>query len=455
MSKKIIYLLSLLMALSLVFASCKKNSSVTGGDVPSDEPDTTPPPTDLSGGLFDTQEKLDQYKDKPVQASQVAKYENKNYMRNPVITVIDGQTVLIVYEVRYQTPGAGNDVALTGTNTVDIAYMISTDAGVSFDTSAAIAGYVGGKKATGATDSHGAPIVFYDKQNSKIVVVASAGIGLSSGTSGNGESKLEYSVADISGSTITGFGAWQPIDNIEKGSFSQFGTHSARGTVVNGKLLLPVTLVTYNTQNMNNSTFGYILYEGAAASSGTVSWTKKGSSAVTMPNGAKETRIPKGTSSSDYVALAVPAGNSKLYQGAGSSQPTLTDIQAGDGSAGTLVVKDWKGAASYNPADYAKTFDNNGSVQQSIVSHVLTTEANLAVRLVDTDFKSQTGNSFALGDSYARNSKSSSIDILKDGTIVMVAEGGKVDTGVSSQTFYLFFNRYTQAYLTSKTGSAQ
>ena len=39
MSKKIIYLLSLLMALSLVFASCKKNNSITGGDIatPPDE----------------------------------------------------------------------------------------------------------------------------------------------------------------------------------------------------------------------------------------------------------------------------------------------------------------------------------------------------------------------------------------------------------------------------------
>ena len=135
MSKKIIYLLSLLMALSLVFAGCKKAGTAPGGEGPTKEDEVKPPSNLGSTGLFDTQTKLDEYKEKPIQQStEVAKYENGNYMRNPVITVVGGSTVVVFYEIRYQTAGAGNDVALTGENAVSIAYVQSKDSGISFST---------------------------------------------------------------------------------------------------------------------------------------------------------------------------------------------------------------------------------------------------------------------------------------------------------------------------------
>ena len=84
MSKKIIYLLSLLMALSLVFAGCKKASTAPTGEGPTKEDEVKPPSNLGNTGLFDTQTKLDEYKEKPIQQStEVAKYENGNYMRNP------------------------------------------------------------------------------------------------------------------------------------------------------------------------------------------------------------------------------------------------------------------------------------------------------------------------------------------------------------------------------------
>ena len=43
MSKKIIYLLSLLMALSLVFAGCKKAGTAPGGEGPTKEDEVKPP----------------------------------------------------------------------------------------------------------------------------------------------------------------------------------------------------------------------------------------------------------------------------------------------------------------------------------------------------------------------------------------------------------------------------
>ena len=459
MSKKIIYLLSLVMALSLVFASCKKGSSgITGGDVPGEEPGTVAPP-DLSsgGGLFTDQGKLDEYASKPVQASKIAEFGNNNYMRNPVITVINGKTVVVFYEVRYESPGSANDVALTGTNVVDIAYTVSTDAGISFDTSTSVQ-YIG--KASTPENSHGAPIVY--NTGTHIVVVASAGIGLSVGTYNKDAgkvSKLEYAVAPINGDTIGTFSAWQPFSNndeiqttIEAKGFKQFGTHSARGVVQNGELLLPVTVVNVVTSNLADTTWGYILYKGTVGGGNTVTWTKTGD-VVTMPNkGTKATRIAKaGNSDSDYVFVSVNDRDIKLYQGKGKdTQPSITTIAAGDGAAGTLVVSNWKGKESYDPQSYNVSETSN---PQSILSHVEVLEKQLAVRLVDTDFKTQIGGSFIPDEKYKSNSKSSTLDILEDGTIVLVAEGGKVNAGASERQFYIHFYRYTQAYLTAQTGN--
>lgn len=448
MSKKIIYLLSLLMALSLVFAGCKKASTAPTGEGPTKEGEVKPPSNLGDTGLFDTQTKLDEYKEKPIQQStEVAKYENGNYMRNPVITVVGGSTVVVFYEIRYQTAGAGNDVALTGENAVSIAYVQSKDSGISFSTTGmGEIKYVGGAASSGAADAHGAPIVF--NTGDKIVVVASAGIGLSSGVyqAGTKESKLQYSVATITGNTVGDFGEWKDItvdQNTIKGyGYTQFGTHSARGTVVNGTLLLPVTLANYE---QSPSKFGYVLYTGTV-SGDSVTWTQKGNK-VDMPYNSgvvKETRIPKGAGENDYVYLAVSSDTLRISQGKNGSNPTETPIVGSDGSAGTLVVNNWQGATSYDPNNA------NGGTKQAILSHVLGTEQNLAIRLVDENFASQTSGNFALGGAYEANAKSSSMDVLKDGTIVMIAEGGKV-TDAATRPFYIYFSRFSQAYIANQT----
>lgn len=452
MSKKIIYLLSLLMALSLVFAGCKKASTAPTGEGPTKEDEVKPPSNLGNTGLFDTQTKLDEYKEKPIQQStEVAKYENGNYMRNPVITVVGGSTVVVFYEIRYQTAGAGNDVALTGENAVSIAYVQSKDSGISFSTTGmGEPKFVGGAASTGASDAHGAPIVF--NTGDKIVVVASAGIGLSSGVyqAGTKESKLQYSVATITGDTVGDFGEWKDItvdQNTIKGyGYTQFGTHSARGTVAaDGKtLLLPVTLADYT---QNPSKFGYVLYTGTVDSGkNTVTWTAT-TKKVDMPNNSgvvKETRIPKGTSDSDYVYLAVSSDRVRISQGKGANSISSANIVGSDGSAGTLVVTNWYGDASYDPNNA------NGGTKQAILSHVLGTEQNLAIRLVDENFANQTSGNFALGGAYEANAKSSSMDVLKDGTIVMIAEGGKV-TDAATRPFYIYFSRFSQAYIANQT----
>ena len=455
MSKKIIYLLSLVMALSLVFAGCKKAGTAPGGEGPTKE-DEVKPPTNLGGtGLFTDSGELDKYKGDPIQKStEVAKYENGNYMRNPVITVVGGSTVVVFYEIRYQTAGAGNDVALTGENAVSIAYVQSKDSGISFSTTGmGEKKYVGGES-TGPENAHGAPIVF--NTGKKIIVVASAGIGLSSGVY-NGTtkvSKLEYSVADIqSDNTVGEFSKWEEIKPDDKGTittagYTQFGTHSARGTVADdGTLLLPVTLANYQ---QSPSKFGYVLYTGKIDrnNGNNVTWTAT-TKKVDMPYNSgvvKETRIPKGAREEDYVYLAVSSDTLRISQGKGPKAPSSANIVGSDGSAGTLVVPNWYGDKSYDPKNYSTT----GGTKQAILSHVLATEQNLAIRLVDENFANQTSGNFPLGGAYTGNSKSSSMDVLKDGTIVMIAEGGKV-TDAATRPFYIYFSRFSQAYIANQT----
>ncbi|WP_295297777.1 sialidase family protein [uncultured Brachyspira sp.] len=452
MSKKIIYLLSLLMALSLVFAGCKKASTAPTGDGPTKEDEVKPPENlDATGGLMPDSAELDKYKERPIQKStEVAKYQNGDYMRNPVITVVGNKTVVVFYEIRHQTTGAGNDVALTGDNGVSIAYVQSKNSGISFSTALGDVKYVGGKS-TGPENAHGAPIVFYDKINNKIIVVASAGIGLSSGVYNEGTgkvSKLAYSVADIKDNTVGDFGAWKDIQDpgsVAKNGYTQYGTHSARGTVAeDGKtLLLPVTLADYT---VSPSKFGYVLYTGTVGNNNEVTWTATMKRAD-MPNGSgvvKETRIPKGASENDYVYLAVSSDTKRISQGKGPQAPSSANIQGSDGSAGTLVVPNWFGDASYDPKKIS------GGTKQAILSHVLETEQNLAIRLVDADFANQQGKSFQLGGAYTGNSKSSSMDVLGDGTIVMIAEGGKV-TDAATRPFYIYFSRFSQAYIANQT----
>ena len=170
---------------------------------------------------------------------------------------------------------------------------------------------------------------------------------------------------------------------------------------------------------------------------------------VNMPNSGgvvKETRIPKGTGENDYVYLAVSSDIGKISQGKGPKDPVVTPIVGNDGSAGTLVVPNWQGDKSYDP----KTYSTVSGTSQALLSHVLENEKNLAIRLVDSDFANQQGKNFQLGGAYTGNSKSSSMDVLGDGTIVMIAEGGKV-TDAATRPFYIYFSRFSQAYIANQT----
>lgn len=216
--------------------------------------------------------------------------------------------------------------------------------------------------------------------------------------------------------------------------------------------------------NIANTEWGYILF--TASGNGTYNFQKQGTAVkMNLNDGTKTTRIAA-AKDSGYIALTVsdnrysddPA-NLRLFSGAANTTTTTatvsrTTIQAADGAAGTLVVKDWKGATSYDPQAYASSFDTASGTPQAILSHVERLEKQLTIRRVNTEFTTQEGSSFSPDEAYVRNSKSSSLDMLKDGTIVLVAEGGQVAEGVqdgAQRPFFIHFYRYTQAYLTSQT----
>ena len=104
MSKKIIYLLSLLMALSLVFASCKKNGAGDiSGTVPDNGFDNSP---DTDNGLAPDQGWLDSNSEAPIKNEEIPNFQTTGgvaYFRNPVVVVMGdaGSDVVVFAEKRY------------------------------------------------------------------------------------------------------------------------------------------------------------------------------------------------------------------------------------------------------------------------------------------------------------------------------------------------------------------
>ncbi|WIH84455.1 exo-alpha-sialidase [Brachyspira pilosicoli] len=469
MSKKIIYLLSLLMALSLVFASCKKNNNLdpTNGG-PSDVPDPITPPTDLGGnGLYTKWEDLAKKNAEPVQRTAVWKYDG-DYSRNPVIVVLgtDKSQVLVISEKRYKKSGSENDIGVDGDTVVDIQWALSVNSGVSFDTGTAKSGVID----TAGTDpakAHGAPVVFKVADN-KVVVVASAGAAISrtsepySQRKGSGRgSRIEYTIGTVNGDSMD-WTTWTEIQGIQDAvstvsstlsdsqNFEQFGTHSARGfTTSDGKMLLAVVMAVQGVTSDYRESMGYLLVTGELSGS-SVKWTVGDKSkARAFPSGGnrfskhKEARIIGGTAENPQY-IVVPNGSSTLQLAVGegfASDPTY-GIAGGDGSVGSVTVENWFGKGQYNPSSIS------GGTKQNLLMHVANIERNLKIYLMNTDFKTAQGTPYSI----TTEAKSSSIDVLGDGTIVTAAEEGFADKTIN-RSFVINFTRYTQYFLTTQTGN--
>lgn len=472
MSKKIIYLLSLLMALSLVFASCKKNNGVTGiqGDTNQEEEIKND-----NGGL---QTSWDQIKDKTIMNDYAVVNETGgDYYRNPVIVALGGANVLIITEKRIQYPGSANDIGVNGEKPVDLVYLLSTDGGDNFNAAQVIGT---SSESDPANTAVSAPVVYYKKPSSgntaKICIIASAGAGISrtstAYTSRDPKSKLKYIVGDVSGldgkATVSFTAGWKDLDVSSANEIKdkQFGTHSGRGVYKNDNLILPVITADQgvNSPGTPKEMMGVAFYEISGVSSGTLTIGSLIGQTTSFSQGTVNFSVYKEAKAVEWdgskvVYLAVPnptGGDGKIGKGDsdGNNNVKATTIPGSEGSFGFLKLdKSWYGAGQYDPSKY-KTQNgqnvggaagNEAGKDEILFSHVITPAGENHMRLLDAQQYQPQAKSLRI----AITGKSSSIDVLDDGTIIVAAEKER-NTAASGLKFNIFFSRYTQAYLSSQ-----
>ena len=461
MSKKIIYLLSLLMALSLVFASCKKNGldPNNGGLTPPPQEEDNTEKADKATGLFPDYDSIP--KTDIIKRTTVFK-SGEDFYRNPVVIAF-GNNVFFFSEVRYKRDGAANDVGIDGEGVVDIVYKASGDSGTTFGQVLTVNP---GNTITSEVDkSHGAAVVFKAGDN-KIVIAATAGGGIGRtkqkvGETGKLSSRVDYIVGTVNGTTIT-WGDWtelklnsgeaiaDKIKSVAAGqnkNFEQYGTQSARGYMDNNELVLPIILAQQGSLSDVYELMGRYTLKGTLKDN-TITWTPVGDPIPYSANEGKnlgswkETQV-KGKNGANYSFIVVPSPWTpnpafKLGKADGTSAPNGTAIQSSEGAPGYVdLTGKWFGKNSYTVTDV------KGGQNASILMHVKKTSANLTMYVVDADLTMK-------GKEYLINTvgKASSIDVLPDGTIITGAEeGGK------EKNYYGVFTRYSQYYIAEKTGN--
>ncbi len=457
MSKKIIYLLSLLMALSLVFASCKKGGPTT----PSGDINKEPEVKNTTGGLTKTWEDLKKYDTNAMNDYAVISESGGDYYRVSIIVALGGANVLIVTEKRIQYPGSANDIGVNGDKPVSIIYLLSKDGGDNFDAPKPVV-----KDSQNKDDAVSAPVVYFDKTSKKVYVIASAGSGISrTGTdyaNRDPKSQLKYSVGTVTG--ISGENAiptiqwaeWKELD-VKNANLNniQFGTHSGRGIIDNNTLILPIITANQGTtvnrasvREQMGVTFVKVTVKGDALS---IDDNAVINSGFMFPDGRtsgfskyKEAKaIAYDGTKVTYLAVPNPeGGDGKMGLGDSQQGQQAKDIaiNAHEGSFGFHKFdKYWYGSKEYDPSKYGTDVAAGESI--ALFSHVQWRVGANHLYLLDPTTYTPKGGSFQL----SKTSKSSSIDVLPDGTVIMAVEKElNEDNGFK---FNIFFSRYTQAYL--------
>ena len=471
MSKKIIYLLSLLMALSLMFASCKKNAAGTG--------DLTKPPVDnetgkedanQDTGLFEEWSKIP--KDTFIKEYEIFQNDGTDFYRNPVLVSMGDGRVFLFAELRYRRTGAANDVGIDGEGAVDIVYRVSENSGYDWDSQT----YYVVRNSQEIKDAHGAPNVFL-LGNDKIAVVASAGSGIGrTGTLADNKeaSRVDYTIGTINGKTIS-WTDWKSVElnggskildkiktvkAIKNGSssevFNQYATVPGRGFVENNTVLLSLVIANQGRTNAGEvrELMGRYVLKGTV-SGDAINWEQFEEPQVyttsQMDLGPwKETQLYGGTSSEPkfFVVPSPWTANKDLRLGKSDKTidktivpPTAVEIPASEGSAGYVNLGGkWFGKTEYTIGSM------HGGQNYSVFLHVEDTSKNLTMRVIDNS-----NNEFkVLGQGWRVNDvgKSSSVDMLPDGTIIYAAEQGGTE-----KNYGFFFYRYSQYFIADKTGN--
>ena len=487
MSKKIIYLLSLLMALSLVFASCKKNDGITGGNIDGNPPDEggDTSMTDPGTGLMPDWESIT--KEGYINKITVFKPTTTDFYRNPVIVVLGDKNnkVAVFTEKRYLANGGDNDVGITGELVVDIAYTVSGNSGNSFKNENFV--NPGNSPTTVKENAHGAPVVF-KVANNKVIIVASAGAGIGrvnqtyEERKGTMPSRIDYIEGTFNeDSNDFTWTDWKTILKDELGAkvatinsgnqsikFNQFATHTAKGVVSDAKdkIYVPVVMAFQGKVGDAYELMGTIMVTGTLSSGSVSKWEMGDSIAFTKANDRfsnyKESRFIL-TTSSDVTYLAVPNPSYATVVAEGSisvtsgtpQQPVQTALPANEGSPAFIDfgLDKWYGYRQYkiNSTTFQMEKDTQDPIQnRGLYMHVKDLYKNVTLYLVDTTdsakIKQLDGSTPKLINAQG---KSSSIDMLGDGTIVIAAEEG-AKSGVKD--FYVSFTRYGQEALAKELG---
>ncbi|WP_157146511.1 sialidase family protein [Brachyspira pilosicoli] len=474
MSKKIIYLLSLLMALSLVFASCKKNGAGDiSGTVPDNGFDNSP---DTDNGLAGDSTWLDQNSEKPIKNEQIPFLQSvggQAYFRNPVVVVMGdtGSDVVVFSEKRYKSLGAGNDIGIDGKTAVDIVYSSSTDSGKKWNPTK-IVGNNGGTEAT-PEKAYASPVVF-KVDNTTVVVVASSGVGLSRTETAydtrvqNGQSsKLVYTIGKYSSGSFT-WKEWIDMTDtvkdkaaaINNGNFNykQFAVHSGRGFINGSDLYFAVSVSDQGTtvNGQVKEAMGNLIVKGNNVTDSSITWAVVDNSGIgfndTKNNYSKykESRVigMKGTDP-EYIAVGSPYYvNNNVGCNVKGNQPVETTIPGSEGSPAYLKVEKWYGQASYNPTTYNS---ENPNKSQRLFAHVKSQNNTIIMYALNgDDGLTSTGKPYTVigyPTDTTTLAKSSSMDVLGDGTIIMVAEQGG-----ATQVYNVVFKRFTQKFLATQLG---
>ncbi|MEI0611046.1 hypothetical protein [Brachyspira pilosicoli] len=482
MSKKIIYLLSLLMALSLVFASCKKNGA---GDIsgpgPGDNGNDNSPTTE--DGLAESSDWLEKNSGDTIKNDEVetlVSVGNQAYFRNPVIVVMGdkGSDVVIFSEKRYKSLGAANDIGIDGNTAVDIVYSSSINSGKKWNP-AKIVGKNNQAEAT-KDKAYAAPVVFKVAKD-KVVVVAASGIGLSR-TSQNYDnrfdagqkSELVYAEGTYSSGVFTWTKEWtdmtekvkEEADKIVNGSYNykQFSVHSGRGFVdSSNNLYFAVTVSDQGntSRGQTKEAMGNLIVKGTVSGGSVSQWEVVSGSGIGFNDiqnnysKYKESRVI-GINGSDpaYIAVGSPYyPNNNVGYNIKGSQPQASDIPGSEGSPSYLLVDKWYGQTSYDPNKYGQT-GNGSPTTQRLYAHVKSQNNVITMYALQDDIskfavksgtKPYTVKAFPKDDTAL--AKSSSMDVLGDGTIVMVAEQGG-----STQVYKVVYKRFTQKFLATQLG---
>ena len=282
---------------------------------------------------------------------------------------------------------------------------------------------------------------------------------------------LKYSVGTVTGADNKASIQWSEWKELNLNSKIdpnnvQFGTHSGRGIISGTDLILPIITAEQgrNGAGAAKEMMGAEFYKVPANDTLTIG--DKIGQTVKFAQGSgtsgfskyKEAKpIAYDNTKVTYFAVPNPnGGDGKMGKGDSTAENNVTStaIPGSEGSFGFLkLTGSWYGADQYDPSKYKTSNGQNvggasgdqAGKDEVLFSHVTTPAGQNQMRLLDPQQYEPLNKSLQI----SKTSKSSSIDVLPDGTIIVVAEKER-NTGAEGLKFNIFFSRYTQGYLSSQ-----